>query len=48
MNRDTAGWISIALVLVALVLAVLRHYYIAWAVIAVEVVLLTIAIRQKK
>lgn len=46
MNRDAAGWISLVLVLVALILAFLGHYYIAWGVIAVEVVLLTYAIRK--
>jgi hypothetical protein len=48
MNRDAAGWISLALVLIALILAFLRHYYIAWAVIALEVALLTYAMRTKK
>lgn len=47
MNRDLAGWISLVLILIALILAFLRHYWIAWAVIALEVALLTYAMRKK-
>lgn len=47
MSKDTVAWISIMLVLIAVVLAVLRQYYAAWGVIGVNVALLVYAVRKR-
>ena len=47
MSKDTVAWVSIVMVIVAVTLAVLRHNYVAWGVMAVDVALLAYAIRKK-
>jgi hypothetical protein len=47
MDRNTVAWISLVLVIIVLVLAFMRHYYIAWSVVALDVALLAIALRRK-
>ncbi|MGI8907518.1 MAG: hypothetical protein ACR2IE_13630 [Candidatus Sumerlaeaceae bacterium] len=47
MDKNTVAWISIVLVIIALLLAFFQHYYAAWGVVAVDVGLLIYAIRKK-